>query len=88
MALVGYGSFENPDSNTKEAIHDVHRVKYMADYLDPLLGVLRYEHGVVAPVHFLQKNFTIAVFMKATLKMILAIFNYNCLYSGESVNVF
>ena len=45
MALVGYGSFENPDSNTKEAIHDVHRVKYMAGYLDALLRVVRYEHN-------------------------------------------
>lgn len=43
MALVGYGFDENMDSNTKEALCDAHRVKYMADYLDALLRAVRYE---------------------------------------------
>ena len=42
---------------------------------------------VVAPVHFLQNNFPIGISMKATLKMTWAIFNCNCLYPLNSINV-
>ncbi|PON84867.1 Glycoside hydrolase [Trema orientale] len=37
----GYGFVENPDSNTEETLHDDHRVKYMADYLDALMRAVR-----------------------------------------------
>lgn len=44
MALVGYGCFDNPNSTIEEALHDIDRVKFMADSLDALMRAVRYEH--------------------------------------------
>ncbi|PON38392.1 Glycoside hydrolase [Parasponia andersonii] len=37
----GYGFLEKSGSNNEEALHDVHRVKYMAHYLDALMRAVR-----------------------------------------------
>ncbi|EXB88443.1 hypothetical protein L484_012883 [Morus notabilis] len=43
LALVGYGCYENSNTTIEEALRDVNRVKFMADYLDDLLRAARYD---------------------------------------------
>ncbi|GMN49848.1 hypothetical protein TIFTF001_019010 [Ficus carica] len=37
----GYGCFDNPNSTIEEALHDIDRVKFMADSLDALMRAVR-----------------------------------------------